>query len=59
MCLNIYQKENLTDKHLRWQYLKYEIRKIAINVSKNLAKEENKDRNLLEKELKKLEKKPN
>ena len=59
MCLNIYQKENLTDKHLRWQYLKYEIRKFAINVSKNLAKEENKDRNLLEKELKKLEKKPN
>ena len=36
--------------------LKYEIRKFAINFSKKLVKEENKNRNFLEKELKKLEK---
>ena len=33
------------------------IRKFTINFSKKLVKEENKDRNYLEKELKKLEKK--
>ena len=36
--------------------LKYEIRKFTINFSKKLVKEENKNRNFLEKELKKLEK---
>ena len=43
--------------YLRWEFLKYEIRKFTINFSKKLVKEENKDRNYLEKELKKLEKK--
>ena len=36
--------------------LKYEIKKFVMNFSKNLVKEENKDRNFLEKEPKKLEK---
>ena len=36
--------------------LKYEVKKFAMNFSKNLVKEENKDRNFLEKERKKLEK---
>ena len=36
--------------------LKYEIRKFTINFSKKLVKEENKNRNFLEKKLKKLEK---
>ena len=49
-------QNKITDKHLRWEYLKYEIRKSTMNVSKNLVKEENKDRNFLRKELKKLEK---
>ena len=49
-------QNKITDKHLRWEYLKYEIRKSTMNVSKNLVKEENKDRNFLKKELKKLEK---
>ena len=54
--LRILDQDKITDKHLRWEYLKYEIRKFTINVSKNLVKEENKDRNFLEKELKTLEK---
>ena len=49
-------QDKITDKHLRWEFLKYEIRKFTINFSKKLVKEENKDRNFLEKELKKLEK---
>ena len=50
-------QDKITDKHLRWEYLKYKIRKFTMNFSKNLIKEENKDRNSLDKELKKLEKK--
>ena len=49
-------QDKITDKHLRWEYLKYEIRKVTMNFLKNLGKEENKDQNFLEKELKKLEK---
>ena len=51
----LYQ-DKITDKYLRWEYLKYDIRKFTMNFSKNLVKEENKDRNFLEKELKKLQK---
>ena len=36
-------QDKITDKHLRWAFLKYEIRKFTINVSKELVKEENKD----------------
>ena len=49
-------QDKITDKYLRWEYLKYDIRKFTMNFSKNLVKEENKDRNVLEKELKKLQK---
>ena len=45
-------QDRITDKRLRWEYLKYEIRTITMNFSKNLVKEENKDRNFLEKEIK-------
>ena len=51
-------KDKVTDKRLRLEFLKYEIRKFTINLSKKLVKEENKDQNFLEKELKNLEKKP-
>ena len=50
--LRTLDQNKITDKHLGWEYLKYEIRKFTMNFSKNLVKEENKDRNLLEKELK-------
>ena len=49
-------QDKITDKYLRWEYLKYDIRKFTMNFSKILVKEENKDQNFLEKELKKLEK---
>ena len=51
--LLILDQDKITDNHLSWEYLKYEIRKFTMNFSKNLVKEENKDRNILEKELKK------
>ena len=49
-------QDKITDKHPRWEYLKYEIRKFTMNFPKNLVKEEDKDGNFSEKELKKLEK---
>ena len=47
--IRMLDQNKITDKHLRWEFLKYEIRKFTINFSK-------KDQNFLEKELKKLEK---
>ena len=49
-------QDKIIEKHLGREYFKYEI---TINFSKNLVKEENKDRNFLKKELRTLEKKPN
>ena len=49
ICMLIQDKR--TDKHLRWEFLKYEIRKFTMNFSKSLVKKENKDRKFLEKEL--------
>ena len=41
--LRILEQDKITDKHLRWEYLKYEIRKFTMNFSENLVEEENKD----------------
>ena len=49
-------QDKITDKHLRWEFLKYEIRKFTMNFSKNLVKKENEDRNFLEKGLNRLRK---
>ena len=46
-------QDKITDKHLRWEFLKYEIRKFTINFSKKLVKEENKDQNFFRKRTKK------
>ena len=54
--LSMLDEDKITDKHLRWEYLKYEIRKFTINFSGKLAKEENKFQNFLEKKLKRLKK---
>ena len=35
-------QDKITDKHISWEYLKYKTRKVTINFSKNLFKEENK-----------------
>ena len=42
--------------YLRWEFLKYEIRKFTMNFSKNLIQKENKDKKLLERSLNRLEK---
>ena len=47
-------QNKITDKYLRWEYLKYKIRKFTRKFLKKVVKEENKDRDLLEKGLKKL-----
>ena len=49
-------QNKISKKHLRWKHLKYEIRKFTMNFSKHVVKEENKDLNFLEKELKTLAK---
>ena len=49
-------QDEIIDKDLRWEFLKYEIRKFTMNFSKNLVKKKNKGRNFLEKELNRLEK---
>ena len=48
--IRMLHQDKIADKHLRWEFLK--IRKFTIDFSKKLVKEENKDRNFLEKELK-------
>ena len=56
--LRMLEQDEITYKHLRWEFLKYEIRKFTLNFSNKFVKVENKDRNFLGKELRKLEKKP-
>ena len=41
--IRMLDQDKITDKHLIWKFLKYEIRKFTINFSKKLVKEENKD----------------
>ena len=36
--LRMLDQDKITDKHLRWEFLKYEIRKFTINFKKNLSK---------------------
>ena len=40
--LRMLEQDKITDKHLRWEFLKYEIRKFTINFSEKPVKEENK-----------------
>ena len=48
-------KENIIDEQLRWEFLKYEIRKFSIIFSKNLAKIKKIETSSLESKLKLLE----
>ena len=50
--IRMFDLDKITDKHLRWEFLKHEIGKFTVKFSKKLVKEENKDRIFLEKELK-------
>ena len=54
--LRMLNQDKITDEHLRWEFLNYEIWKFTKNISKNLVRKENKDRNFSEKELNRLEK---
>ena len=48
-CLNLLEKENILNDQVRWEYLKYEIRKFPIKFSKAQAKKVRLERVLLEK----------
>ena len=50
--LRMLDQDKITDKHLRWKFLKYKIRKFTIDFSKKLVREQNKDRKFFKKELK-------
>ena len=54
-CLNLLEKENIVDDQVRWEYLKYEIRKFSIKLAKAQAMKRRLERVLLEKKLKNLE----
>ena len=54
-CLNLLEKENILDDQVRWENLKYEVRKFSITFSKSQAKKLRLERVLLEKKLKNLE----
>ena len=54
-CLNLLEKENIPDDQVRWEYLKYEVRKFSFKFSKVQAKKLRLERVLLEKKLKNLE----
>ena len=42
--IRLLEQDKITDKHLRWEFFKYEIRKFTIIFSKKLVKKENKHR---------------
>ena len=52
--LYMLDEDKITDKQLRLDYLKYEIRKFTMNFSKNFVNKENKYQKILEKEPKNL-----
>ena len=54
-CLNLFEKENILDDQVRWEYLKHKVRKFSIKFSKAQAKKLTLERVLLEKKLKNLE----
>ena len=52
--LYMLDEDKITDKQLRLDYLKYEIRRFTMNFSTNFVKKENKYQKILEKEPKNL-----
>ena len=53
--LKMLDDENISDKQIRWEYLKFEIRKLSIEFSKETAKKEKLETMFLENKLKVLE----
>ena len=54
-CLNLLEKESILDDQVRWEYLKYEVRKFSIKFLKVQTKKLRLERVLLGKKLKDLE----
>ena len=49
--LSILDLNEIRDYHIRWEYIKFEMRQFSIIFSKNLSKFLNAERDILEKEL--------
>ena len=56
LTLEIRDKKNVSDAQVKWEYLKFEIRKLCYSIIKNLAKSLRLERTKLEKKLNELEK---
>ena len=56
-CLNLLEKENIVDQQVRWEYLKYAVRKFSIKCSKAQGKIIRLERVFREKKLKNLQNK--
>ena len=54
--LSILDQNGIRDDQIRWEFIKFEIRRFSITFSKNLPKSLNAEREILEKELKDFEK---
>ena len=54
--MSILVHSSIRDDQIRWEYIKFEIRQFSITFSKNLSKSLNREREILEKELKDFEK---
>ena len=55
LTIKMLYNDDLRDEQVRWEYLKYEIRKFTILFSKNLAKEARKEKQSLEENVKYFE----
>ena len=53
--LNLLDNENILDQNVRWDFLKYEIRKFTFGFSKALSKNGKQEVSYFEKKLKDLE----
>ena len=55
MMMMMLDNDDIRDKQLRWEYLKYKIRKFTIRSSNNLAKDVRDEMKSLEKKVKHFE----
>ena len=55
VSLKNFDTENITNEQLRWELLKYEMRKFSKSFSKQISFEKNKERQDLEKKVKTFE----
>lgn len=53
---NTLKRENITDPQMRWEYIKYEIRKFSMNFSKQVARHRKHEYKKIEDKMKEIEK---